>query len=46
MKKVVVLGGAFFALGNANPAAEANVSAIVSDYIRRTCLNGFIQSFE
>lgn len=25
MKKIVVLGGAFFALGNVNPAAEANV---------------------
>lgn len=27
VKRVVVLGGAFFALGNVNPAAEANVSA-------------------
>jgi hypothetical protein len=26
VKKIVVLGGAFFALGNVNPAAEANVS--------------------
>ena len=25
MKKIVVLGGAFFSLGNVNPAAEANV---------------------
>lgn len=29
MKRIVVLGGAFFALGNVNPAAEANVSANV-----------------
>ena len=26
VKKIVVLGGSFFALGNVNPAAEANVS--------------------
>lgn len=26
VKRVVVLGGSFFALGNINPAAEANVS--------------------
>ena len=25
MKKIVILGGAFFSLGNVNPAAEANV---------------------
>lgn len=30
MKNIVVLGGAFFALGNVNPAAEANVSASFS----------------
>lgn len=28
MKRLVVLGGAFFALGNVNPAAEANVSDV------------------
>lgn len=27
---MVILGGAFFALGNVNPAAEANVSAGIS----------------
>ncbi|GMP84546.1 hypothetical protein CsSME_00038032 [Camellia sinensis var. sinensis] len=27
VKKVVILGGSFFALGNVNPAAEANVSS-------------------
>lgn len=27
VKKIVVLGGSFFALGNVNPAAEANVSS-------------------
>lgn len=26
VKRVIILGGAFFALGNVNPAAEANVS--------------------
>ncbi|GMP42282.1 hypothetical protein CsSME_00012138 [Camellia sinensis var. sinensis] len=26
VKRVVILGGSFFALGNVNPAAEANVS--------------------
>lgn len=26
MKRIVILGGSFFALGNVNPAAEANVS--------------------
>jgi len=26
VKRIVILGGAFFALGNVNPAAEANVS--------------------
>jgi hypothetical protein len=26
VKKIVVLDGAFFVLGNVNPAAEANVS--------------------
>lgn len=30
MKSIVILGGAFFALGNVNPAAEANVSASLS----------------
>lgn len=30
VKNIVVLGGAFFALGNVNPAAEANVSASFS----------------
>lgn len=28
VKKIVILGGAFFALGNVNPAAEANVFLI------------------
>lgn len=28
VKRVVILGGAFFALGNVNPAAEANVCSI------------------
>ncbi|KAF9679901.1 hypothetical protein SADUNF_Sadunf06G0063700 [Salix dunnii] len=27
VKRIVILGGAFFALGNVNPAAEANVSS-------------------
>lgn len=26
VKKIVILGGAFFAAGNVNPAAEANVN--------------------
>lgn len=26
VKRIVILGGAFFALGNVSPAAEANVS--------------------
>lgn len=26
VKRLVILGGAFFSLGNVNPAAEANVS--------------------
>nr|GMD86851.1 uridine nucleosidase 1 [Ipomoea batatas] len=29
VKRVVILGGAFFALGNVNPAAEANVRCIL-----------------
>ncbi|KAF5940591.1 hypothetical protein HYC85_021758 [Camellia sinensis] len=29
VKRVVILGGSFFALGNVNPAAEANVSALL-----------------
>lgn len=29
VKKVVILGGAFFALGNVNPAAEANVNSLL-----------------
>ena len=33
VKNVVVLGGAFFALGNVNPAAEANVSARFSFFL-------------
>lgn len=30
VKKLVILGGAFFSLGNVNPAAEANVSVMFS----------------
>jgi hypothetical protein len=29
VKNVVILGGAFFALGNVNPAAEANSLSLV-----------------
>lgn len=33
VKRVVVLGGSFFALGNVNPAAEANVCHLPPSYI-------------
>lgn len=42
VKRVVVLGGAFFALGNVNPAAEANVSATSFGPNGSTCKFSFI----
>lgn len=36
MKKIVILGGAFFALGNVNPAAEANVQhSLLEAFIKK-----------
>lgn len=45
MKRIVVLGGAFFALGNVNPAAEANVSRSVLFVVFRGIRKRYIDLF-